>query len=710
VETLKNCPNIDLSSNVSRSSIVDIDASNQNGIGFFVTIDMILTCSSVLKNTPKESIYIHQGIEKYEVIDYNIREDIAIIRIAVNEDKKPMYLDLDMGDKLDEDFYIFQSEAGEHGSTPVKVLNTAQRYLQKTLVFTGDGIEGESSGSPLINAQTNRVSGIVSLHLHSPKAFLNSKKATTGYAISTSVIFSSYPKLKKFHQNSNPILCNLSKATYTKFIGRETELKLLSDYISPQYRQHIIVIEGDPGVGKTALALKIAHRCYQQQQSYFTPPSTSDFKAIVFVSLKNNKLFPKYFSSLLGNSFSNINLLLILRTIANTLKVPELNQFHKNDKLDIIYRKLAEQATLLIVDGIDDVGSSESNKIFEFLNDLPASTKVIITTRQKALSYSHISLEPFSKKDSNKFILEQVKDKNVSIPATDAENIADAARGIPIALTYAVGLYMNGYNFDNVANSSDTDAGEICFKNLLKSLSGSPTYHLLFILSFFPNEVSKSVLLSVTELNHPLDNILEELIKISLVSKNVINAEEVYYSILPITREYAASAVEQLSNKQSRLLSAARSRWVDWYKAFVQDYGKNSNDEFYKRGLNRELENIGEVLLWCAVQEDYETIKEIWDTIDPFIAEKGYWVIRFFWWQYLEKESRKRADFSFYVKALLEKAFTWLAMDKHHCEEAKSCIDEASKFNRYADTKVQDKLQVYTELWSNSCGGVSLMR
>jgi NB-ARC domain len=704
VETLKDCLNIDLLSSVARYSIVDIDVASQRGIGFFVAIDTILTCSSTLKSTSKESIHIHQSTVKYKVLDYDTQKDIAVIRVAVNEDKKPLYLDLDMGDEPNEDFYIFQSKAGEHFFTPVKVLNTAQRYLQETLVFTGESIEGDFSGSPLVNAKTNKVCGIVSLHLHSPRAFSNSKKATTGYAISTSVIFSFYPKLKKFHQNSNSILCNLPKVAYQKFIGRETEIKLLSEYISPQYRQHIIVIDGDPGIGKTALALKVAHRCYQPQLSYFKPPHTSDFKAIVFISLKNNKIFPKYFTSLSGSSFNNINLLLILRTIADTLQVPELNQFHRNNKLDIIYTALAKQATLLIVDGINDIGSNESNKIFEFLNDLPTSTKVIITTRQKALSYSHVSLEPLSKKDSNKFILEQVKDKNISIPVADVEKITDVARGVPIALIYAAGLYTNEYIFDTVANSSDTDPGEICFKYLIKSLDSSLAYHLLLLLSFFPSKVSKSILLSITELGNSLDGILEELIKISLVSKSLVKTGETYYSILPITREYTSMAIEHLHSKQSRLLLAARSRWVDWYKAFVQDYGKNSNEEYYKRVLNYELENIGEVLLWCAAHEEYETIKEIWDTIDPFIEEKKYWVIRFFWWQYLEKESRKRADLSFYVKALLEKAFTWLAMDKQHCDDARNCLNEASTLDKYADGKVRDKLERYTILLNQSCG------
>jgi hypothetical protein len=52
----------------------------------------------------------------------------------------------------------------------------------------------------------------------------------------------------------------------------------------------------------------------------------------------------------------------------------------------------------------------------------------------------------------------------------------------------------------------------------------------------------------------------------------------------------------------------------------------------------------------------------------------------------------------------LEKAFTWLAMDKQHCDDARNCLNEASTLEKYADGKVRDKLERYTILLNQSCG------
>ncbi|MCB8969085.1 MAG: hypothetical protein H6660_19575, partial [Ardenticatenaceae bacterium] len=56
---------------------------------------------------------------------------------------------------------------------------------------------------------------------------------------------------------------NLPQSDCSKFVGREEELgqifKLLQPY--PQSRHHLIVIDGIGGIGKSTLALEVAHRC-----------------------------------------------------------------------------------------------------------------------------------------------------------------------------------------------------------------------------------------------------------------------------------------------------------------------------------------------------------------------------------------------------------------------------------------------------------------
>jgi hypothetical protein len=63
------------------------------------------------------------------------------------------------------------------------------------------------------------------------------------------------------YSNSSDILCNLPRRDYSSLIDRDENLTELLRYVSPNYRQHITIVEGIGGVGKTALVLEAAYLC-----------------------------------------------------------------------------------------------------------------------------------------------------------------------------------------------------------------------------------------------------------------------------------------------------------------------------------------------------------------------------------------------------------------------------------------------------------------
>ena len=80
---------------------------------------------------------------------------------------------------------------------------------------------------------------------------------------------------------------NLPQPTYTQFVGRDEELAWLRQRLSPTDQVWQIAITGIGGVGKSALALAIAH---EFQQRYDQLPPEERFEAIVWISAKEEVL------------------------------------------------------------------------------------------------------------------------------------------------------------------------------------------------------------------------------------------------------------------------------------------------------------------------------------------------------------------------------------------------------------------------------------
>ena len=82
-------------------------------------------------------------------------------------------------------------------------------------------------------------------------------------------------------------LHNLPSPTYSQFIGREQELTWLRQCSSPADRAWQVAIIGIGGVGKSSLALAIAH---EYRQRYDDLPPDERFEAIVWTSAKEEVL------------------------------------------------------------------------------------------------------------------------------------------------------------------------------------------------------------------------------------------------------------------------------------------------------------------------------------------------------------------------------------------------------------------------------------
>ncbi len=203
-------------------------------------------------------------------------------------------------------------------------------------------------------------------------------------------------------------LCNLPAQDYTQFIGRHAELRNLLKYISPEYRGHIITVDGIGGVGKTTLVVEAAYLCWEAKhgQSMLNAPV---YDAIVFTTFKNSYLLPDGVISC--TQWRRNKLGEIFRTIAEVLDDQSITRADSDEQWSRAYASLHRQKTLLIVDDLQTLSLEEQNEVIAFLSDLPFGTKAVITTRKRRIGYSAIRLDCLTEEESLRLIEQLVAHK-----------------------------------------------------------------------------------------------------------------------------------------------------------------------------------------------------------------------------------------------------------------------------------------------------------
>jgi predicted negative regulator of RcsB-dependent stress response len=479
------------------------------------------------------------------------------------------------------------------------------------------------------------------------------------------------------------IPCNLPPRDCTDLIGRQAEVARLLELLSPQHAAPLITVDGIGGVGKTALVLDVAYSCWKVSTGEEVGARIPSFDAIVFVSAKQQYLTPD--GILLGKDAKR-TLRDIIREIASTLNRPEITRAIPQEQAERVYKALAQQTTLLIVDNLETM--EDRQEILAFLYNLPASVKVIITSRERTYVFSPIRLEQLAQEAALNLIEKEAQEKDAEINSEQAFDLYRHIGGIPAALVYAVGQIASGYSLKTVLEKipqAGSDVARFCFEGSLAPLRGQPAHRLLMAIAMFHRPPLRSAIASTAGLvadQTAVEDGLALLQRLSLVKQ-----QEGRYALLSLTREYALSELAA----QPSFEKEARRRWIEWYRDFAEEFGEKDWDDWIIRydKIEEEWENLLAVFDWCAVHEQYKNVQFFWQErqMVRFSHIYGYWDDRLFWLGWLIQGAKKRGDWAQAVKAMVDLAFTYTLM--HRFEEADKLLQQAWAMHEQADLRVQ---------------------
>ena len=246
---------------------------------------------------------------------------------------------------------------------------------------------------------------------------------------------------------------NLPQPDYGTFIGREEELKQVHRLLSPQSRHFLVTIDGIGGIGKSALALEVAHRYLRD---YDRLPPEERFEAIIWTSAKSSVLTADGIAprQQVARTLDDI-----YTTIAVTLEREDITHTRSEDQAGLVSRALTQQRTLLVVDNLETV---DDERVNVFLRELPSPAKTIVTTRHRIDVAYPVRLTGMPKKDGLALIAQECAKKSVTLTEAQAERLYNRTGGVPLAIVWSVAQMGYGYGAHNVLRRLAACRSEKC--------------------------------------------------------------------------------------------------------------------------------------------------------------------------------------------------------------------------------------------------------
>jgi len=367
------------------------------------------------------------------------------------------------------------------------------------------------------------------------------------------------------------LLANLPRRPF--FVGREEEMNAIFESLNPNSRTFIIGIEGIGGVGKSALAIEVAHRCVEKEH----------FESVIWISSKESMLTLHGIEPVIPEAKS---LSEILITIGTSLGNPTIGNLSIQDQIKRAYNLLARNTTLLVLDNFESLSKIEQHDILDFLRRSPITLKVLVTSRERVTEGQIIRLQGLSFEESNALLTWDAQQKNIQLTQNQNKYLVDLTGGLPLALLWVQGqIAVLGYSvtqvLDKVSMDADIPILQYCFNHSWTLLRHNNEKKLLFILALQPDSVSREAMKEIAGIGD--DDIFESAVSDLLQLTLIEHEPKDYFSILPLTRRYIRSqfASNRTFIRQAELKSAQyyvkllseKSGFREWrgYEELLQD-------------------------------------------------------------------------------------------------------------------------------------------
>lgn len=329
-----------------------------------------------------------------------------------------------------------------------------------------------------------------------------------------------------FNSDENSVVHNLPIPDFdeTGFIGRAKDVDDVKQLI---LSNKVVTILGDGGIGKTALALKVAYDIVDLNEK-------CPFELIIWTTAKTTMLTAKGIEEIYSTITDYTGL------IDKIYK--ELEAENTDEKLNSIIEYFSIFKTLLIIDNLETI---HSESVRNFIRKAQEKCHILITSRigLGELEFPR-KLNGLSENESSKLIREIARIRNsetlMKLPQKTLVEISEKLYFNPLALKWFVNTVEMGINPSEVLANKE-DLLNFCLTNVYEKLSEG-AIKILKTIRASRRRLTTGEIIYLSDYE-PIDvrKYLIELFKTTLINREIrdkSNLQDVYYFISDFAKEF----------------------------------------------------------------------------------------------------------------------------------------------------------------------------
>jgi WD40 repeat protein len=416
-----------------------------------------------------------------------------------------------------------------------------------------------------------------------------------------------------------PVKHNLPSPLLGSFWGREKEISEINRRLKPYpiSNYHLVVIDGVGGVGKSSLALQIAHEFINGDSEL---PENEHFDTIVWASLKSTRLTPDGIIQTQRNIYTLHD---IYRTIAIVLGKKEILDGPPEQLYELVRQLLAENRTLLIIDNFESLDTQQLQLVTDFLIELPAPTKAIVTTRSRIRIGHEIHLDGMPAEHAFLLMDQECEKEGISLSEEERGELYSRTGGIPLAIAWSIAQIGKGNTPSGVIRQlgqAQDDISQFCFVGLLDLIKGTNAYRIFLSLSLFSTECPRELLGIISDLG---DDALSRDQNLAYLENHfVVRRHGESYGLIPLIKPLAFIELHQNPIEYYRL----QNRLLSWVVERLSNSGNLSSENNSRYFLESEHELLQDLARECNRRTDLVNAGFLIEFIKttPYIEQKDW--------------------------------------------------------------------------------------